>query len=477
MKDSKNAHLRRAAMALRQQFALARGGVLDDVLSKAEIATVVAKHVEGHRTRVYGLLDTLRLFVGQLLSADRACQDAVGRRLSERVAQGQSASALSTAAYCEARTRLPIEIPTTLGNWIGARLESMAPPAWRWQGRSVKLFDGTTVSMPDTQSNQQAFPQSREQKPGLGFPVARIGALIGLACGAVLGYRVVPCEGKGTGEQSLLMELLVHVEPQDIVLADALLATWWIVEGILARGADVVMAQHGRRITDFARGESLGRRDHIVEWERPPKPRSMTAEAYARYPERLRMREVEVAGRILVTTLLDPETAPTMAIDSLYSMRWNIEVDFRTIKATLQMDVLRCKSKGMVEKEIAVYLLAYNLVRWSMAQAAAFSGILPRVLSFTGTKRLLEALADQLRHSPGRRTAFMGVVVLSSIGKLRLPHRPGRIEPRAKKRRPKPLPLLTMPRDEARSAIRAQRADKRAAYEAVLRGLATMTSA
>lgn len=477
MKNAKNTHLRRAAIALRQQFALERGGVLDDVLSEAEIAAVVAKHIQGCRQRLYGVLDTLRLFVGQSLSADRACQDVVGRRLSERIAQGESASSLSTAAYCEARARLPTEIPTTLGNWIGARLESMAPRAWRWMGRSVKLFDGTTVSMPDTPSNQEAFPQNREQKPGLGFPVARIGALIGLACGAVLGYRVVPCEGKGTGEQSLLMELLVHVDPRDIVLADALLTTWWIIEGILARGADVVMAQHGRRITDFARGESLGRRDHIVEWERPPKPRSMTDEAYARYPERLRMREVEVNGRILVTTLLDPETAPAIAISRLFAMRWNIEVDFRTIKTTLQMDVLRCKSKGMVEKEVAVYLLAYNLVRWSMAQAAAFSGVLPRALSFTGAKRLLEAFADQLRYSPGRRTTLMAVVVLSSIGKLRLPHRPGRIEPRAKKRRPKPLPLLTVPRDEARSAIRAQRTAKRAAYEAALRGGATMTAA
>ena len=203
----------------------------------------------------------------------------------------------------------------------------------------------------------------------------------------------------------------------------------------------------------------------------------MTAEAYARYPEQLRMREVEVDGRILVTTLLDPETVPTRAIDSLYAMRWNIEVDFRTIKATLQMDVLRCKSKDMVEKEIAVYLLAYNLVRWSMAQAAAFSGTLPRVLSFTGAKRLLEAFAEQLRHSPGRRTTLMAVIVLSSIAKLRLPHRPGRIEPRAKKRRPKPLPLLTVPRNEARSAIRAQRAAKRAAYAAASRGSAAMTAA
>ena len=136
---------------------------------------------------IYPPLDTLRLFIGQVLSADRACQDVVGRRLSERVAHGQSESTLNTGSYCEARARLSIEVPRALGAKIGERLESMAPAAWRWQGRVVKLFDGTTVSMPDTASNQAAFPQSRVQKPGLGFPVARIGALIGLASGAVLG--------------------------------------------------------------------------------------------------------------------------------------------------------------------------------------------------------------------------------------------------------------------------------------------------
>lgn len=458
MKDSKVARLQRGARALRQQFAQQRGGVFSRVLGDAEIAAVVTAHVKDYRERIYPPLDTLRLFVGQVLSADRACQDVVGRRLSERVAQGKSASTLNTGSYCDARTRLPVAIPRALGNKIGERLESSAPRAWRWQGRTVKLFDGTTVSMPDTPSNQQAYPQSHEQKPGLGFPIARIGALIGLASGAVLGYQVVACKGKGTGEQSLLRDLLdQHIAEGDIVLADALLATWWIIERALARGGDVVMAQHGRRITDFARGKSLGPHDHVVEWPRPPRPKLMSAEQYARYPEQLRMREVEVDGRILVTTLLDPKIASAEALDSLYAMRWNIEVDFRTIKATLQMDVLRCKTQAMVEKEIAVYLLAYNLVRWTMAVAATLADVLPRVLSFTGAKRLLGVFSDQLRHAVGERISLMTGIVLANIATFTLPYRPGRIEPRAKKRRPKPLPLLIVPRRIAREKIRARR--------------------
>lgn len=457
MKNSKKAQLRRGAIALRQQFVQQPGSIFSRVLGAADIAAVVAAHVNDYRERIYSPLDTLRLFIGQILSSDRACQDVVGRRLSERTAQGKSACTLNTGSYCDARARLPVAIPVTLCNKIGARLESMTPATWRWQARRVLLFDGTTVSMPDTPSNQQAFPQSREQKPGLGFPVARIGALIGLASGAVLGYRVAACEGKGTGEQSLLHNLLDHIAPGDVVLADALLATWWIIEGVRARGGDVVMAQHGRRITDFTRGMPLGKKDHVVEWPRPPRPKSMSVEQYARYPASLSMREVEVDGRIVVTTLLDPHAVPAAALDSLYALRWNIEVDFRTLKATLQMDVLRCKSPAMVEKEIAVYLLAYNLVRWTLAAAATLAEVLPRTLSFVGARRLLEAFAEQLRHAPGKRLTLMAGIVLSNIATLTLPHRPDRIEPRAKKRRPKPLPLLTVPRDAAREEIRRKR--------------------
>ena len=270
------------------------------------------------------------------------------------------------------------------------------------------MFDGTIVSMPDTVSNQQAYPQSHEQKAGLGFPIARIGALIGLASGAILAHQVVACEGKGTGEQTVLAGLLDHLHTGDVLLADALLTTWWIAK---RRGADVLMAHDGRRIVDFARGQRLGRHDHIVQWPRPPKPKAMSTDAYACYPAFITMREVEVNGRILVTTLLDPTFAPAHELGALYKMRWNIEVDFRTIKATLEMDVLRCKSQPMVEKEIAVYFLAYNLV----------------------------------------------AAVLRCIATLRLPQRPDRIEPRAKKRRPKNLPLLTVPRQVARDLILAQR--------------------
>jgi hypothetical protein len=457
MKDTKIERIRQKITMLKQQFLQGDTGVFDQVLGEQEIASVSDELLEPHRERIYPPLDTLRLFVGQVLSADCACQDVVSRRLSERVALGQSVSALNTSSYCDARKRLPIELPVVLGTMVGERLESTAPSHWRWQGRPVKLFDGTTITMSDTPSNQNAYPQSSEQKPGLGFPIARIGALIGLASGAILGYQVAACKGKGTGEQSLLANLLVHLDDGDVLLADALLATWWIIQGAISRGADVLMAQHGARITNFSQGRRLGKRDHLVQWVRPPKPKAMSAEEYASYPEFIEMREVEVNGRILVTTLLDPVLVPAQSLGALYKMRWNIEVDFRTIKATLEMDVLRCKSQPMVDKEIAVYILAYNLVRWAMSKAALLADVLPRMLSFAGSRRVLGAFADQLRRASGENVCAMIATVTGCIATLLLPRRPDRIEPRAKKRRPKNLPLLTVPRQVARALIYAQR--------------------
>lgn len=457
MENSKVERIRQKVAMLRQQFLQGDDGLFAQVLSNQEVEAVVSKLVTPYRERIYPPMDTLRLFVGQVLSSDRACQDVVGRRLSERIAQDQSVNALNTGSYCDARQRLPTTLPVSLGIMLGERLEATTPSAWRWQGRCVKLFDGTTVTMPDTPSNQHAYPQSREQKPGLGFPIARIGALIGLSSGAILGYQVAACEGKGTGEQSLLRNLLDHLNTDDVLLADALLATWWIIHGAISRGADVVMPQHGMRITDFMCGKRLGKNDHLVQWPRPPKLKAMSAEDYARYPEFITMREVEINGRILVTTILDPKEASAQVLGALYKMRWNIEVDFRTIKATLEMDMLRCKSQPMVDKEIAVYFLAYNLVRWAMARAALLADVLPRCLSFAGAKRLLCTFADQLRRTSGDQIRTMTETVTACIATLRLPHRPDRIEPRAKKRRPRNLPLLTVPRQVARDLIYAQR--------------------
>lgn len=445
--------LRREAAELRHRFAQGGNGVFSSVLPIQAVVTAVEDTAGTFRDRQYPPLTTLRLFVEQALSDDPACQDVVGRHLSERVARGQSPCSLNTSAYCQARQRLPQSLIDAMYQAVGRRLEARTPLAWRWRGRRVVLFDGTTVSMPDTRANQHTYPQSPEQRPGLGFPIARLGGLIGLASGAVLGHAVSACEGKGSGEQTLLRSLIPLLEPGDVLLADALLATWWIIADVLMSQADVLMVQHGCRSTDFSWGVFLGVHDHLVEWPKPKRPAWMRLQDYARYPDRLRLREVEVGQRILVTSLLDAQSVSPRELDQLYRQRWHIEVDWRTIKAILHMDVLRCLTPTMVSKEIAVHLLAYNLVRWAMACAAFLGDVLPRLLSFAGAKRVLAAFATQLRQCPDRRLAIMFATVLGAMASLKLPSRPNRIEPRAKKRRPKNIPLLTVPRRMARIRI------------------------
>lgn len=437
----------------RRQFGDQPTLALGSVLPAEVVRKVVEEEVGSFRQRIYPPLTTLGLFVGQALSSDGACQDAVARNLSERTARGEGGCTLSSGPYCKARQRLPLGLISRLGTSVGEELERASPLYWKWRGRSVKLMDGTTVSMPDTAENQSVYPQSGVQKAGLGFPLAMLVALISLSTGAVLRWATGPCRGKHTGEQALFRTLMPHLAAGDVILADRYHCNYFTAALLVERGVDLVTRQHQRRITDFRRGLRLGRRDHLVEWVRPKRPSWMDCDTYARMPERLLLRETEVAGRILVTTLTDPKTVSIAEIDRLYSRRWQVEVDLRSIKAQMGMDILRTKSPSMVDKEIAAYMLAYNLVCALMARAAAGACVLPRSLSFKGTLQFLLAFEQHLRFGGDSGAKAMTAKLLGAISMLTLPIRPGRVEPHAVKRRPKNHSLLTQPRDAARAAI------------------------
>ena len=423
-----------------------------------ELQKLVDEEVGVFRERIYPPLTTLGLFIGQALSPDGACQDAVARRLSERTAEGQVACSLSSGPYCKARQRLPLGLIRRLALNVGETLEHDSPADWKWRERSIKLMDGTTISMPDTESNQSVYPQSGVQKPGLGFPLAMLVAVISLSTGAVLEWALGPCRGKHTGEQALFRDLMPRLDVGDIILADRYHCNYFTAALLVERGVDLVTRQHQRRITDFRRGRRLGRRDHLVDWIRPQRPAWMDAETYASMPERLSMRETEIGGRILVTTLTDAKAVSAADVDALYGRRWQVEVDLRSIKAEMGMDILRTQTAPMIDKEIAVYLLAYNLVCALMVRAAAGSGGEARALSFKGTIQIYLAFEQQLRFAAGASARTMMAHLLGGISMLRLPIRPGRVEPHAIKRRPKSHQLLTVPRRVARVAILSSRA-------------------
>jgi hypothetical protein len=351
-----------------------------DLLDPAAVQRVVKDRGVHFRDRIFTPLVTLWTFLSQVLSVDHSCREAVARLIAFRVAHGQKPCAPETGSYCKARQRLPLEVVIDLTRGTAQDLDERAKDAWTWNGRPVQLVDGTTVSMPDTEANQAAFPQPRTQKPGVGFPLARLVAVISLATGVVRELALGPYKGKETGETALFRSLWDRLSAGQMIVGDRFFASFFGIAPLLSRGVDGVFRMHQKRNYDFRRGRRLGVEDHVVRWTKPPRPEWMDATLYAELPAELLIRELRVKVQregfrveelVLVTTLLDALEYTKEEVADLYLERWNIELDLRSIKSVMQMDVLRCETPEMVEKEIWMHLLAYNLmVHPDLARAA-----------------------------------------------------------------------------------------------------------
>jgi hypothetical protein len=307
--------------------------------------------------------------------------------------------------------------------------------------------------MADTAANQEAYPQPCHQEPGLGFPICRMLGIVCLGTGAVLNAAMGRYHGKGGDEQTLLRSVLGTLRPGDVLVGDAYFATYFLLCALRERGIDAVFEQFGarRHLSDFRCGKRLGAHDHLIELSKPlVKPQWMSQADYQSAPAALTVREVRAGGKTLVTTLLDPSRTAKPELKSLYKGRWHVELDLRNIKTTLGMERLSCKSPQMVHTEMWVYLLAYNLIRVMMAQTAQLNHCSPRELSFKHTVQIWLAWTHH-GHGIDMHEKHGALFVL--IGQKRVADRPGRIEPRAVKKRPKPYPRLTQPRALARAHI------------------------
>jgi len=423
-----------------------------NVLTAPELLDEVEALLPEHRERVFPPTETLSMFLAQALSADRSCQKAVNEAAVKRLVTGLKACSTHTGAYCRARARLPESMLSALSVTVGQQMAAQARDGWHWRGRAVRLVDGTTLSLPDTPANQRAYPQPSTQRAGLGFPICRVVALICLGCGALIDARVGRYYGKGSDEQSLLRSMLHRLTPGEVLLADAYFATYFLLAWLIEHGIDAVFEQHGarRRSTDFRRGQRLGVRDHLIVLDKPRlKPEWMSAAEYRRAPDTLAVRKVRAGGKTLVSTLRCPKHTSKAELRALYRSRWHVELDLRNLKSTLGLEQLTCRTPEMAIKELWVYLLAYNLIRRMMARAAALAGLLPRQLSFKHTVQLWIAWSAHAPDAFGRYDALLRLIAEQRVGE-----RPGRIEPRAIKRRPKLYPLLMEPRAVAREKVR-----------------------
>lgn len=427
-----------------------------NVLTSPELIEMTEALMPAHRERLYPPTVTLSMFMQQTLQADGSCQNVVNGWAAQRLAAGLRPISVRTGAYCRARKRLAQSLVQGLTRESARLLSQNASMHWRWRGRAVKLIDGTGVSMPDTESNQAAYPQPRSQAAGIGFALTRMVVVTCLATGAVLDAANGPFRGKGSGELGLFRTLSAAFEPGDLVLADALYCNYFLICTLARDGVDVLFEQHGARRTDFRRGQSLGPRDHLVRWPKPARPAWMTCEQYAQFPEELELRETKVRHRVLVTTLVEHRRVDKQSLSDLYARRWNVELDLRSLKTTMGMQTLHCQTPEMNEKELWVHLLAYNLIRMLMAQAARLAGVDPRKLSYKHTCQLwtqwvCRGLSTRTDVSP----------LLRLIAQVRVGHRPGRIEPRVRKQRPKPYPWLNEPRAVVRDRVRKHGHPKR----------------
>lgn len=423
-----------------------------NLLTSPQLLDCVEEHLPEHRERLYPPTTTLAMFLSQALNTDASCQNAVNTFAVQRMCDGFFASSVRTGGYCRARQRLPLEMISSVAKRTGELMSSRMPTAWRWKNRAVKMVDGTTVSMPDTAANQAVYPQTYNQKPTLGFPLARIVGVICLSTGAIQNAAIGACKGKAGSEYALLLQLLDSFSAGDILLADRYYASYFLIALLRERGVDVVMGQFGARKTDFRRGKSLGTRDHIVHWPKPViKPSWLTEEAYHGFPDTLAIREVNTGHAVIVTTLLSAKHASREELKILYKQRWNIELDFRHIKTTLGMDILRCKNPAMIEKEIWVYFLGYNLIRLLMAESALQANFHPCRISFKHALQIwITWNSTQFRDdTPENTHALFALIASITVG-----NRTGRVEPRALKRRPKAYPMLMKPREIARKQIK-----------------------
>jgi hypothetical protein len=446
--------------ALRRQFLQGGGLPFTDVLTADGLHEALGEVKAAWNDRIYTPLVTLWVFLGQVLNADQSCRAAVARLIAHRVAQGLEPCSSETGAYCQARGRLPERFFAAVARLVGRNLDARVDPRWLWKGRRVCLFDGSTVSMPDTPENRAEYPLTYNQVPGTSFAPARIGAIISLSCGAILDLGVCRYAGKGQGEVSLLRQLWDVLRPGDVLLGDRLMSGWVGMHLLKERGVDTVSRLSAHRRADFRKGKRLGKDDHLVVWKKPSSIRSVDRATYNALPDSITVREVRfrveqpgfrTRSVVVVTTILDPEQASAGGLASLYRARWNNELDLRSIKVTLQMDVLRCKTPELVRKEVWAHALAYNLIRTVMAQAAASEEVEPRSISFKATLQVLEAfrpLIDDRAGLGADRLATLYEQLLRAVAVHRVADRPDRFEPRMTRKGPRGYEELKRPRNE-----------------------------
>lgn len=410
------------------------------------------------RRRIFSKENTFWAFFSQVLDADRGCKEVVRKLQSYASIKGVKVPSSSTAAYCTARKKLDERMLGDILKHTADRLEEI-PETGLLNNRRVVVVDGTGVSMPDTTENQEVWPQSALQKPGCGFPTARICALFSLKSGALLSYAL---GNKKSHELPLFRQQWDVLKGGDVILGDKGFCSYFDIANLKEQGVDNVATLARRAPISAGKGvKKLGHDDLQITWQRPVynKNLSYSIDQWAKLPEKLILRQIKVIVKYpgfrtqkfyIVTTLLDPVAYPKEELAELYFRRWDVELFFRDIKITMGMDILRCKTPAMIRKEILLFFIAYNCIRKLMCEAAKAKNLNVRLVSFKGSMQALRNWEPHLNHAniSGAERARLISDLYEAMTNTPLAQRPGRSEPRCLKRRKKNYQLMTSPRHE-----------------------------
>lgn len=447
---------------LKEKFTRSLGLPFQELLPASTIQEALDALEIKYRRRLFDPFVTLWAMLSQVLDVDKTCHNVVSRVIAWLVSSGAEIPSTDTSAYCQARQRLPEKLLQQLFSKVAQGLQDQVTSKSLWCGRQVKVVDGSTVSMPDTAENQKAYPQPNSQAPGCGFPIAKIGVLFSLATGAASALVI---DVLNTHDVKLARRLYSHLSPGDVLLGDRAFCSYADLVFVKNRQVDAVFRKHQGRQQEMRRGKIVGSHDKQVVWHKPKScPKGLTLEEFNSLPETLTLRSVHYYIAIpgfrtkqvsLITTLLDTDTYSTLDLVRLYGERWDVELDLKHLKSTLGMDILRSKTPEMVRKELYVYLLAYNLLRTLMWEAGTTYGVPPLQLSLQGTRHHLDNFIPELLAASGKKRYKIYLTLLKMIVHKPVPERPGRSEPRVRKRRPKAYPLMKQPRQVLRKQLTA----------------------
>ena len=405
--------------------------------------------------QIYTTAVTLWVFLSQVMSINHGCVSAVAKLVSWRAVKGLRPCSAATGAYCIARDKLDESSMQRLLTQSGVAIDAQTPDQWRWKNHQVIVADGATVTMADTPENQKEYPQIGAQNLGCGFPIMRMLVLFALSTGAVLEVALGKYAGKLSHEVSLFRMIDALIQKGTVFLADRAFAGWFEMARMEQRGAHYVLRMHQKRKADFRTGIRYGKDDHAIRLEKPDRPKWMSKEEYERYPDFMMVREIRIRIQqkgfrtkeiIIHTSFEDDVEYSKEDIGLLFRRRWQAELNLRSIKTVMQVEHLRCKEPHRVRNELRAHLLAYNLIRQTMVEAALDANLQPCQISFKAT---LNALSETLPILIAATSIDqLCETLLTCCQQHRVGNRPDRYEPRVKKRRPKSYSWMTKPRKQ-----------------------------